>query len=88
MNDSIKKDRNLLVEGCRLMSLTLSEQMIDQLMQYLNLIEKWNRIYNLTAIRERDEMIKFHLLDSFQVAPRVLSKLLQIRPWKPKHQCE
>lgn len=71
MNDSIKKDRNLLVEGCRLMSLTLSEQMIDQLMQYLNLIEKWNRIYNLTAIRERDEMIKFHLLDSLSILNHV-----------------
>lgn len=71
MNDSIKKDRNLLVEGCRLMSLTLSEQMIDQLMQYLNLIEKWNRVYNLTAIRKRDEMIKFHLLDSLSILNHV-----------------
>jgi len=71
MNDSIKKDRNLLVEGCRLMSLNLSEQMIDHLMQYLNLMEKWNRVYNLTAIRERDEMIKFHLLDSLSILKHV-----------------
>ena len=71
MNDSIKKDRNLLVEGCQLMRLNLSEQMIDHLMQYLNLMEKWNRVYNLTAIRERDEMIKFHLLDSLSILKHV-----------------
>jgi 16S rRNA (guanine527-N7)-methyltransferase len=49
------------------MSLNLSDQMIDQLMAYLNLIEKWNRVYNLTAIRERDEMVKLHFLDSLSI---------------------
>jgi len=36
-------------------------------MTYLNLVEKWNRVYNLTAIRERDEMIKLHFLDSLSI---------------------
>ncbi len=67
MNEAIKKDRDLLVEGLHRMSLNLSDQMIDQLMVYLNLIEKWNRVYNLTAIRERDEMIKLHFLDSLSI---------------------
>ena len=67
MNEAIKKDRDLLVEGLHRMSLNLSDQMIDQLMTYLNLIEKWNRVYNLTAIRERDEMIKLHFLDSLSI---------------------
>ncbi len=67
MNEAIKKDRDLLVEGLHRMSLNLSNQMIDQLMAYLNLIEKWNRVYNLTAIRERDEMIKLHFLDSLSI---------------------
>jgi 16S rRNA (guanine527-N7)-methyltransferase len=67
MNEAIKKDRDLLVEGLHRMSLNLSDQMIDQLMAYLNLIEKWNRVYNLTAIRERDEMIKLHFLDSLSI---------------------
>jgi 16S rRNA (guanine527-N7)-methyltransferase len=53
------------------MSLNLSDQMIDQLMAYLNLIEKWNRVYNLTAIRERDEMIKLHFLDSLSILNHV-----------------
>ena len=71
MNEVIKKDRDLLVEGLHRMSLNLSDQMIDQLMAYLNLIEKWNRVYNLTAIRERDEMIKLHFLDSLSILNHV-----------------
>jgi len=67
MNEAIKKDHDLLVEGLHRMSLNLSDQMIDQLMAYLNLIEKWNRVYNLTAIRERDEMVKLHFLDSLSI---------------------
>ena len=67
MNEAIKKDRDLLIEGLYRMSLNLSDQIIDQLMAYLNLIEKWNRVYNLTAIRERDEMIKLHFLDSLSI---------------------
>jgi len=51
--------------------LKLSDQMIDQLMTYLNLVEKWNRVYNLTAIRERDEMIKLHFLDSLSILNHV-----------------
>jgi len=71
MNEAIKKDQDLLVEGLHRMSLNLSDQMLDQLMVYLNLIEKWNRVYNLTAIRERDEMIKLHFLDSLSILNHV-----------------
>jgi 16S rRNA (guanine527-N7)-methyltransferase len=53
------------------MALKLSDQMIDQLMTYLNLVEKWNRVYNLTAIRERDQMIKLHFLDSLSILNHV-----------------
>jgi 16S rRNA (guanine527-N7)-methyltransferase len=67
MNGTEKKDLDLLIEGLERMALKLSDQMIDQLMTYLNLVEKWNRVYNLTAIRERDEMIKLHFLDSLSI---------------------
>lgn len=66
-----KKDRDLLIEGLQRMDLKLSDQVIDQLMTYLNLVEKWNRVYNLTAIRERDEMIKLHFLDSLSILKHV-----------------
>ena len=71
MNGTEKKDRDLLIEGLQRMDLKLSDQMIDQLMTYLNLVEKWNRVYNLTAIRERDEMIKLHFLDSLSILKHV-----------------
>jgi 16S rRNA (guanine527-N7)-methyltransferase len=71
MNGTEKKDRDLLIEGLQRMDLKLSDQMIDQLMTYLNLVEKWNRVYNLTAIRERDEMIKLHFLDSLSILNHV-----------------
>ncbi len=67
MNGTEKKDLDLLIDGLQRMALKLSDQMIDQLMTYLNLVEKWNRVYNLTAIRERDEMIKLHFLDSLSI---------------------
>jgi 16S rRNA (guanine527-N7)-methyltransferase len=71
MNGTEKKDRDLLIEGLQRMDLKLSDQMIDQLMTYLNLVEKWNRVYNLTAIRKRDEMIKLHFLDSLSILKHV-----------------
>ena len=74
MNGTEKKDRDLLIEGLQRMDLKLCDQVIDQLMSYLNLVEKWNRVYNLTAIRERDEMIKLHFLDSLSILNHVRVK--------------
>lgn len=71
MNGTEKKDLDLLIDGLQRMALKLSDQMIDQLMTYLNLVEKWNRVYNLTAIRERDQMIKLHFLDSLSILNHV-----------------
>ena len=70
MAEDVKKGL-LGIEGLQRMDLKLSDQVIDQLMTYLNLVEKWNRVYNLTAIRERDEMIKLHFLDSLSILNHV-----------------
>lgn len=43
----------------------------DKLLQYVALLEKWNRTFNLTAIREPREMVSHHLLDSLAVAPHL-----------------
>lgn len=43
----------------------------DKLLQYVALLEKWNRTYNLTAVREPREMVSHHLLDSLVVAPHL-----------------
>lgn len=61
-----------LRQGATALGLTLSDAQIAQLLGYHALIQKWNKVYNLTAIREPGEMLTHHLLDSLAiVAPLV-----------------
>ncbi len=53
------------------LGLALAAAQVATLERYLDLLEKWNRVYNLTAIRERDRMVTHHLLDSLAVLPHV-----------------
>lgn len=57
-----------LVEGLSALSLTLSPIIIDKLLSYLELLEKWNRVFNLTAVRSPEVMVPRHLLDSLAIA--------------------
>ncbi len=66
-----------LALGAAALGLTLDQAQRDRLARYLALLEKWNRVYNLTAIRSREPMVTRHLLDSLAIAahvrgPRVL----------------
>ncbi|MFM2083613.1 MAG: hypothetical protein RLY95_431 [Pseudomonadota bacterium] len=53
--------------GLAELALDLSEDQQKQLLDYLAMIAKWNKVYNLTAIRDADEMLTHHLLDSLAV---------------------
>jgi len=53
-----------LRSGLDELGLALSDTQIGQLLDYLELIRKWNKVYNLTAVREPAEMLTHHLLDS------------------------
>jgi 16S rRNA (guanine527-N7)-methyltransferase len=56
--------------GLDKLGLMLAADQVDQLLAYLDLLQKWNRVYNLTAVREPTEMLTHHLLDSLAaVAP-------------------
>jgi 16S rRNA (guanine527-N7)-methyltransferase len=66
----------LLCEGAELMDLTLSEHQADQLLAYHELIGKWNKVYNLSAIRDPIESIKKHFLDSLSIVPFIRPGLL------------
>ena len=59
--------RNILVSGTAALNLNVTEQQIEQLLAFINLIEKWNKAYNLTAIRNREEMVRLHILDSLAI---------------------
>ena len=61
--------RNKLLRGVEAMELTLTATAIDQLLQYLALLVKWNAAYNLTAVRDAEQMVSRHLLDSLSVLP-------------------
>jgi 16S rRNA (guanine527-N7)-methyltransferase len=56
-----------LQSGLDQLGLVLSDQQQKQLIDYLAMIAKWNKVYNLTAIRDADEMLTHHILDSLAV---------------------
>jgi 16S rRNA (guanine527-N7)-methyltransferase len=56
--------REVLTDGLARLGLALEAAQVDQLLAYLALLQKWNRVYNLTAVREPAEMLTHHLLDS------------------------
>jgi 16S rRNA (guanine527-N7)-methyltransferase len=65
-----------LKRGLIALGLTLDRDTQQRLLDYIALIEKWNRVYNLTAIREPEKMVSHHLLDSLAVAPHLRAKRL------------
>jgi len=58
-----------LTEGIAALGLTLPAGAEEKLRAYLALLAKWNKVYNLTSVRDLDEMVTHHLLDSLAVLP-------------------
>ncbi|MDP3139129.1 MAG: 16S rRNA (guanine(527)-N(7))-methyltransferase RsmG, partial [Burkholderiaceae bacterium] len=56
-----------LRRGLQVLGLTLTDAQIDQCLDYLALLSKWGKVYNLTALRDPGEMLTHHLLDSLAV---------------------
>ena len=56
-------------KGAQQMGAALSDETIQILVKYLAMLEKWNKAYNLTAIRDVEQMISLHLLDSLATLP-------------------
>jgi 16S rRNA (guanine527-N7)-methyltransferase len=59
--------REQLERAASELGLTLSDSQLDQLLAYLALLQKWNRVYNLTAVRDPAQMLSHHLVDSLSV---------------------
>lgn len=57
--------------GAHELGIELSTVQLEQLLAYLELLIKWNKAYNLTAVRNPDEMVSRHLLDSLSISPYV-----------------
>lgn len=62
--------RTVLLQGLQTLGLSLSDAQVALLLDYLALLQKWNKVYNLTAVRDPAEMMTHHLLDSLSaIAP-------------------
>jgi 16S rRNA (guanine527-N7)-methyltransferase len=62
-------DAAALQAGAAALSLTITSPQADQLLAYLDLLARWNRVYNLTAVRDAAQMGTHHLLDSLSIVP-------------------
>ena len=60
-----------LQDGCAALELEVSSRQQQLLLQYLALLRKWNKAYNLTAVRDAQQMVTRHLLDSLAIVPYV-----------------
>lgn len=69
MTDLQNALRNQLLRGATEMSVTLSDGQIEKLLAYVREFEKWNKAYNLSAVRDIRQMVARHLLDSLSVVP-------------------
>lgn len=61
--------RENLLAGIKILNLAINEEQLEKMLLFIKLIEKWNKVYNLTAIRNKEDMVYLHLLDSLAVLP-------------------
>jgi 16S rRNA (guanine527-N7)-methyltransferase len=66
----------ILAQGIAEAGLRIDAQKQQKLLAYLTLMQKWNKVHNLTAVRDADEMVVLHLLDSLVVLPLIDGKAL------------
>ena len=64
-----------LRQGLADLALVLDDAQISHLLDYLALIQKWTKVYNLTAVRDPEEMLTHHLLDSLAVIAPLRAQL-------------
>jgi 16S rRNA (guanine527-N7)-methyltransferase len=65
--------------GALTLGLALSDAQVGQLLTYQELIQKWTKVYNLTAVRDPSEMLTHHLLDSLAVVLPLQRQLAEMR---------
>ncbi len=72
-----------LAEGLASLGLSLDPGQQALLLDYLAMVHKWNRVYNLTALRDPQEMLSHHLLDSLAVIPPLRRHLATLPAGQP-----
>ena len=74
MSELGEQHLQLLIGGCQQLGLQLNEAQLNKIQAYLENLLKWNKAYNLTAIRDPREMVIKHLLDSLSIYPHIQGK--------------
>ncbi|WP_296510864.1 16S rRNA (guanine(527)-N(7))-methyltransferase RsmG [Rhodoferax sp.] len=64
-----------LAQACAALGLVLESQQSAALLEYMALIQKWTKVYNLTAVRDPAEMLTHHLFDSLAAIPPLQKQL-------------
>ena len=70
MNLEVKLAAHMRMLGYDI-SATDTQSIVNKLIQYLELIKKWNRVHNLTSIRMPEDMLSYHIMDSLAVLPQL-----------------
>lgn len=63
--------RTQICRGAQSLELSITDQQADLLTRYVQLLAKWNKAYNLTAIRDPKEMVSRHIVDSLSIVPHI-----------------
>ncbi len=71
MTSEQQKLTDILLDGVASMAFDLSPRQTEQLVSYVLLMNKWNKAYNLTSVRDPEQMMIKHILDSLAVSPFV-----------------
>ncbi|TWI57679.1 16S rRNA (guanine527-N7)-methyltransferase [Pseudomonas duriflava] len=71
MSEGMSRYTDELRSGAQELGIALEDQTIQRLLAYMGLLVKWNKAYNLTAVRDPDEMVSRHLLDSLSIVPHI-----------------
>lgn len=58
-------------DACKQLQLSISEQAIGKLVNYIQQLQRWNRTYNLTALRDPEQMLVQHIFDSLSIVPYI-----------------
>ena len=72
----LERMKHLLDKGLAELGVEASEQQRELWLAYVALLAKWNKAYNLTAVRDPCEMVSRHILDSLSIAPHIPAKRL------------
>lgn len=70
----VNAERQLLRAAASNIGISLDDTQVSQLVSYVDLLEKWNQAFNLTAVRQRAELYERHIVESLAIAPFLTGK--------------